>query len=175
MNINQSPSGDNNIKSLLIQSPTEQQSGCLLQDEILSDLPIVDEVTISTAEASLSAVISSSLQVVSRDTLEDEQDDDDADDSEVHETSDDVCDAAVDESHAGPSPKPSVSSDEELGEDDLVNLARSTDSETGKWQSVLHRKRPCIEVSTYSIDSCTHACFVILCVYTSLHDSLFLA
>ncbi len=147
MNISQSPA-DSKIKSLLSQSPAaEEQNECLLQDEILSDLPIVDEVTISTAEASLSSVISSSLQVVSRATLEDEPDDCSVADGGVHDpTDDDVCDA-MDGSIVGASPEPSLSSNEELlGEDDLVNVARSTDSGTEKWQSALQRKRSCTEV-----------------------------
>ena len=122
MSINQSPTDNSNsINSLLSQSPTEQETASLLQDDMLSDLPIVDEVTISTAEASLSSVISSSLQVVSSSTVEEEQDD--CTDGEMHDSiTEEVCNA-VDETNVASSPKTSLSSEEELGEDDLVNLA----------------------------------------------------
>ena len=134
---------DDSLKSL--RSPNPQHSESLLNSEVLSGLPIVDEVTVTT-ETCLSAIISSSLQVVSGTPLEDAEDRcGDPGECKNSDTGD-ACNTVEDKTT--PSPEQTRLSDE-LGEDDLMNVARSTDNETNKWRRLLHRKRACSEVGLY--------------------------
>ena len=138
---------DDSLKSL--HSPSPQHSESLLNSEVLSGLPtcIVDEVTVTT-ETCLSAIISSSLQVVGGTLLEDDEDRCGDPGECKNSEAGDACNT-VEEDKTTTSPEQTRSSDVVLGEDDLMNVARSTDNETDKWRRLLHRKRACSEVGLY--------------------------